>query len=321
MNGIFSALVTVFGIMFLGLFVERRRIFAPAMALCLNQFVYWVSLPAMLFDQMCSISLTSETGPYIWGTLIASILCYAAAYLYFSGFWKTHRPESTVRSLSSVFPNAGFFGLPFVFMVFPDNETAATAAMLGALLYSGVLLIADATLDMLHASGEKHCSTTRLILGELIHNPMLVAAVFGICAGLSGLHLPRAVMNIADMLGSTAAPCALFGMGMVLSAQLAGSQSGRDGISRKNLCIISVSKLMLQPLLTFLVLLIAGCSGLTLAVGVIMSAMPTGTLVYTLGERYQACPAEASMTVIMTTLLSLVSLPLVMYVLRISGIV
>ena len=83
MNGIFSALVTVFGIMFLGLFVERRRILAPTMALCLNQFVYWVSLPAMLFDQMCSIPLTSETGPYIWGTLIASILCYAAVYLYF----------------------------------------------------------------------------------------------------------------------------------------------------------------------------------------------------------------------------------------------
>ena len=57
MNAIVSALVTVFGIMFLGLLAERRRILAPTMALCLNQFVYWVSLPALIFMQMCTIPM------------------------------------------------------------------------------------------------------------------------------------------------------------------------------------------------------------------------------------------------------------------------
>ena len=68
-------------------------------------------------------------------------------------------------------------------------------------------------------------------------------------------------------------------------------------------------------------LLAAGCSGTGLAAGTVISAMPTATMVYILGERYQACPTEASFTVIATTLLSLVSLPVVMYALSLAGLV
>ena len=319
MSGILSALVTVFGIIFLGLVAERRRIFAPSMALCLNQFVYWVSLPALIFMQMCTIPMDGAQ-PFIWGTLAASLLFYLAAYLFFSRFWKRHDPIVTIRTLAAAFPNAAFFGLPFIFMVFPGNEEAVSAGMLGALLYTGVFLTADATLDMLSPGREKKGLGLRLFK-ELTHNPMLVSALIGASLGFFGVPVPTAFVKIAEMLGSTAAPCALFGMGMVLSAQLSGAGAGAKAVSRRRLCLISVLKLFVQPLITFFVLLAAGCSGTGLAAGTVISAMPTATMVYILGERYQACPTEASFTVIATTLLSLVSLPVVMYALSLAGLV
>ena len=306
MSGIFSALITVFGIMFLGLLAERRRILAPTMALCLNQFVYWISLPALIFTQMCTIPLGGAQ-PFVWGTLAASLLCYLAAYLLFSRLWKKHDAETVIRTLAAVFPNAAFFGLPFIFMVFPGNEEAVTAGMLGALLYTGVFLIADASLDMFSSSGRERKGLGRRLLKDLTHNP--------------GLPVPRAVISIADMLGSTAAPCALFGMGMVLSAQLSGTPGGGGAFSRRNLAVITVSKLLLQPLITFLALFSAGCPAIAVAVGTVTAAMPTGTMVYILGERYRACPTEASMTVIVTTLLALLSLPAVMFALQLAGMV
>ena len=320
MSGIFSALITVFGIMFLGLLAERRRILAPTMALCLNQFVYWISLPALIFMQMCTIPLGGAQ-PFVWGTLAASLLCYLAAYLLFSRLWKKHDVETVIRTLAAVFPNAAFFGLPFIFMVFPGNEEAVTAGMLGALLYTGVFLIADASLDMFSSSGRERKGLGRRLLKELTHNPMLVSAIIGALLGFSGLPVPRAVISIADMLGSTAAPCALFGMGMVLSAQLSGTPGGGGAFSRRNLAVITVSKLLLQPLITFLALFSAGCPAIAVAVGTVTAAMPTGTMVYILGERYRACPTEASMTVIVTTLLSLLSLPAVMFALQLAGMV
>lgn len=321
MSGIFSALITVFGIMFLGLVAERRRILAPTMALCLNQFVYWVSLPALIFCQMCTIPITGEAATFMGATLAASFGCYLVAYLFFSGMWRTHKPETTIRTLAAVFPNAAFFGLPFIFMVFPGNEAAINAGMLGALLYTGVFLVADATLDILSSSeaGPRRNLGKRLV-AELVHNPMIASAVIGGCAGLSGLPLPEAVLNIAQMLGSTAAPCALFGMGMVLSAQLAGTSGMHCSFSRRDFAVICGAKLILQPLFTFAVLMAAGCSGIASAVGAVTAAMPTGTMVYILGERYQACPTGASMTVIVTTVLSLLSLPAVMFILRLAGL-
>ena len=321
MSGIFSALITVFGIMFLGLLAERRRILAPTMALCLNQFVYWISLPALLFTQMCSIPMTGEATTFLWATLAGSLVCYLVAYLFFSKLWKQHRPETTIRTLAAVFPNAAFFGLPFIFMVFPDNDAAATAAMLGALLYSGVFLIADATLDILASGGtENRRNLGKKLFAELYRNPMIVSAVIGACAGFSGLPLPRALTSITHMLGSTAAPCALFGMGMVLSAQLSGTSSAGGSFSRFNLSVVCIAKLFIQPLFTCIILLAAGCSAIAVAVGTVTAAMPTGTMVYILGERYQACPTESSMTVIATTILSLISLPLVMLALQFAGL-
>jgi len=315
MSSIFSALVTVFGIMLLGFAVERRRILAPDMALCLNQFVYWISLPAMLFSQMSSVPMSGEAQAFAGVTLASSMLCYLAAYLFFSSGFRNNRPEATIRTLACVFPNAAFFGLPFLFMVFPGNETAATAGVLCTLFYSGVFLTADATLDVQRAAdGGTRVSPLRG-LRELAHNPMILASLLGACAGFSGVMIPAPVLKITEMLGSTAAPCALFGMGMVLSAQLSGVSSGQ-GNDLRALCIIAAGKLFLQPLLTFAVLSLAGCSGVTLAAGVIIAAMPSGTLVYVLGERYRACPAEASMTVIVTTLLSVGSLPVIMFLLK-----
>lgn len=319
MSGILSAIITVFGIMFLGLLTERRRILAPTMALCLNQFVYWISLPALIFMQMCTIPM-GEAQSFICGTLIASFFCYLAAYIVFSRLWKKHDQETVIHTLSSVFPNAAFFALPFIFMVFPNNEEAATAGMLGALLYTGVFLIADASLGMF-SPGEKGKNLCKKLLRELMHNPMLIAAVLGAALECSGILVPNAIISIARMLGSTAAPCALFGMGMVLSAQLSGTYGGKVSLNYSHLAGISVAKLILQPLITCIALIICGCSATAVAVGTVTASMPTANMVFILGEHYRACPGEASLAIIVTTLLSVFSLPAVMFVLRCAGLV
>lgn len=317
MSNIISALVTVFGIMLLGLFAERRRFLAPTMALCLNQFVYWISLPSLLFTQMCNIPTGEETGTLIWSTLLASLICYLLFYLVFSRCFRANTPEASLRTLGGSFPNAAFFGLPFIIMILPGNEHAITAAVLSALLYTGVLLIADATLDLQHSPSGN--GLAKKLLLELAHNPMLISSTAGACISLSGAIPPDALLKMTGMLGSTAAPCALFGMGMVLSAQLSSS-SGFRSLKATPIILVSTAKLLLQPLITFTILKFAGCTGTALASAAIIAAMPVGTMVYVLSERYETRPMEASLTVLLTTVLSLMTLPLVIFLLETAGL-
>ena len=125
MAGIIAALFTIFGIMGFGALTQKRGLFPPSMALCLNQFVYWVSLPCLLFTQMCTIPMDEGTRALIWGALAASMLCYALFYLFFSFGLRRVEPEATVRTLACTFPTAAFFGLPFIIMVFPGSNPSS----------------------------------------------------------------------------------------------------------------------------------------------------------------------------------------------------
>lgn len=334
MESIIAALFTIFGVMGFGALTQGRGLFPPSMALCLNKFVYWVSLPCLLFTQMCRMPVDEGTRALIWGGLAASVLCYALFYLFFSFGFRRNGPEATVRTLACTFPNAAFFGLPFIMMVFPGSNDAINANMLCALLYTVVSITADVSLEIIHArrlrndtsalgeSAPSRSATARRILRELSRNPMLQSSLFGLLLGFFGVRPPEALLSMTSMLGSTCAPCALFSMGMVLWTQLTGSFGLRQlRLSLVPLTLVAAGKLLLYPLITFWVLRFAGCTGDMLAAATVTFAMPVAVMVYILAERSGSCAAEASLSVVVSTLLSILTLPLVMAALSWVGAV
>ena len=327
MAGIIAALFTIFGIMGFGALTQKRGLFPPSMALCLNQFVYWVSLPCLLFTQMCTIPMDEGTRALIWGALAASMLCYALFYLFFSFGLRRVEPEATVRTLACTFPNAAFFGLPFIIMVFPGSNDAINANMLCALIYTAVSITADVSLELHrgHRMGggnavPSRSATARRIGRELARNPMLQASALGLLLGFAGVRPPEAFLRMTSMLGSTCAPCALFSMGMVLWTQLSSgpglAQLRRSAVP---LALVSLGKLLLYPLAAFCVMRFFGCTGDLLAAATVTFAMPVAVMVYILAERSGSCAAEASLSVVATTVLSIATLPVVMLGLHVAG--
>ena len=330
MAAIISALFIIFGIMGLGFAAERRQFFPSSMGLCLNRFVYWVSLPALLFTQMCTIPMDESTRALVWGGLAASFIGYGAFYFLFSGGLRRNGPEATLRTLATCFPNAAFFGLPFIMMVYPGSEAAINANMLCALIYTGVSITADVSLELFRGSRMRastpnapsaRSATFRRIGRELARNPMLQASAAGLVIGIFHLPLPEAVLRISSMLGSTCAPLALFSMGMALSSQISGALGPFSlRASLLPLSVIALGKLLLYPLLAYAVMTLAGCSGVMLAAATVTFAMPVAVLVFILAERDGSNVAETSMAVVSTTALSLVTLPLVMGALSLAGL-
>lgn len=316
MSNVFSALILVFGVMLLGFLAEKRRFFARDMALCLNQFVYWISLPALLFSQLGAMNLAGELGALLWASLLASFLGYALFHPLLFRVFHYDAPLADLRALTCVFPNSAFMGIPFIVTVFPENPNALAAAMVGAMTYTGVIVLTDALLDTRHAA-PGHGLVLRQ-LRAVARNPMIETLLLASALLLFHLPVPEALLSIARMLGSTAAPCALFSMGMVLAAQLS-SFSGFRGVQLLPLAGVTLAKLFLYPLVAFCVLALAGCSGVMLAVGTVSSAMPVGTIAYVLSERHNTDSLQTSVIIIFSTLLSIFSLPIIMLLLRWHG--
>lgn len=121
MLSILSTLVPVFGIILFGIVVERMGFLPIETSGCLNQFVYWIGLPMMLFNQLARMEAGQMSGAMVGGILLGYGITYLFAYVVFSSLLRRRWEESSVFALLSSFPNAAFMGLPIVVLLLPGQ--------------------------------------------------------------------------------------------------------------------------------------------------------------------------------------------------------
>ena len=129
-------------------------------------------------------------------------------------------------------------------------------------------------------------------------SPLVLGAVIGLGVLATGLSLPKPAATVLDLLSQTAGPCALFAIGLFL----VGKRIVRGAME---VAWISFMKLILLPLVTWVVVLFLVPLGpVETATAVILAALPTGSLVFVLGERYGVFLTRSVAAVMLTTLLS-----------------
>lgn len=222
-------------------------------------------------------------------------------------------------ALLSSFPNAAFMGLPIVVLLLPDSSEAAIVASLCAVMTSANLLFTDGRLEAGKHKGEGRKQVFLSLLRSLFHNPLLIYSALGAAVSLLHIAVPKPILSMSAMLGSTSAPCALFCMGMILSKQMTSSQGFVKGWARRQFPL-HVLKLVVEPLFIFGVLYLLGVRGIALASATIVAAMPTAVAAYIIAEKYQVATEDSSLGIVVDTALSAVSIPLLIVAFQYYGL-
>ena len=157
------------------------------------------------------------------------------------------------------------------------------------------------------------------LLRSLFHNPLLIYSALGAAVSLLHIAVPKPILSMSAMLGSTSAPCALFCMGMILSKQMTSSQGFVKGWARRQFPL-HVLKLVVEPLFIFGVLYLLGVRGIALASATIVAAMPTAVAAYIIAEKYQVATEDSSLGIVVDTALSAVSIPLLIVAFQYYGL-
>lgn len=164
---------------------------------------------------------------------------------------------------------------------------------------------------MMALSGNDKRSSRDLAIGvvrKIFGHPFIIATIFGVGAAITGLQPPVAIERMIDLLAKAAAPCALFAMGATLALR---------PIKRvpKELYLIVPLKLLIQPLLIFGVLSVAGnFPPVWISTAMLMAALPTATNVFVIAQQYGVWVERASSSVLATTLFSILTLTLWLYI-------
>ncbi|PSH69432.1 malonate transporter [Phyllobacterium brassicacearum] len=307
MLSVFNLVLPFFGLIFLGFFVARINR-QPLEALgWMNTFIVYVALPALFFQILSKTPVAELTQ---WAFIVActaSTFCIFLA-MFLVGFVRTGKiDESTIQGLAAAYGNIGYMGPALAILAF-----GAPAAVPVALIFCF-----DNTLHfvmaptMMAISGNDKRSASDLAIGvlrKIFFHPFIIATILGVTAAIIGFEPPIALDRLIDLLAKAAAPCALFAMGATLALR---------PLKRipNELYVIVPLKLLVQPALIYCILSLAGdFPPIWVNTAMLMAALPTATNVFVIAHQYGVWVERAPSCILATTLFSIATLTLWLYI-------
>lgn len=324
---LFLKLLAIFVVVAIGWVVGRLKWLGEAdVARTLSNAAFYIYIPALLFRTMVRLDVANLP----WSTLAAffgpALALLVAVYL-----WQRQvrvRSEQaaalrvtapSVRAMTSAFGNNVQVGLPLVAALFGEAGLAIHIAIIS--LHSLVLMTTATVLAESDLARERHRDggndgRWRALMvtarSTLIH-PVVLPILCGLAwQGLFG-PLPALADEILLTLSQAVIPLCLVLIGLSLA------HYGIRGNLRQAAVLVAL-KLFLLPTV---VLLAAhwglGLEGVPLAVVVMAAGLPVGVNALIFAQRYEALEAEATSSVVLSTLGFMLTAPLWLAVLTAVG--
>jgi malonate transporter len=306
-TSLLNALVPVFFGLGLGYYAGKRGRVDNRNVAALNNTLMHFVLPCSLFLAMGRTSASVLRSQAMLLAIVASgmAITYVLVFACELQLFRKTAGESSTQALTVSFANNVAVGLPVLASIYGTMGTlSATAAiMAGALVVSPVTLV---VLECHAAGGTPRPRTLGSQIGHAIlqslRRPVVLAPLCGLLFPLTGHALPTVAASSLELIGKATIGLALFLTGLILSAQsLRFSKSVMIGVFLKNAG---------QPAIFFLLILAFHQHGQTARAAFLLAAVPAGFFGTVFGARYGISSTEVSSTLVLSTVLSVVTLPI-----------
>ncbi|HEY0145441.1 MAG TPA: AEC family transporter [Methylovirgula sp.] len=306
-----SVVLPIFAVIFAGWLARRRELLGPAATSELNRYVVYLALPALLFDVIAHAGGREIWRPgFIAAFGLSALLCFAltVAIRLRQG---SPLADAAVDGLNGAYANTGYMGFPLALAAFGAGSQAAV--LIATILT--VCFVFALAIVLIEIGLQKEPNRLKLVLrvaGTLARNPLIFSPALAAIIRLAGFGVPHPVEAFVKLLGESAAPCALVGLGLFLAEKRAANES-RSGVT----AALTAVKLLLQPLLTWvLAAFVFHLAAFETHAAVLIAALPTGTGSFMLAEFYQREATTTSRVILISTLLSVLTLSLYLAAVR-----
>ncbi|MEC7943794.1 MAG: AEC family transporter [Pseudomonadota bacterium] len=254
----------------------------------ITSLVYNIGAPCLIIATFQKVTLSPSAMAEI---ALATIACYAsfcAISLVLIGSLRLDVP-SYLPSL--IFPLTGSMGLPVSYYAFGDEGLAL------AIVYFTFGAIGTFTLGAAIAAGN-------ISIKKMLAAPVVYAVIIATALQLTGVRLPDWIFNTANLLGGMVIPAQLVALGVSLL------ELRKRGIARSG--FLGLFRLAMGVSIGFAIAEVFGLEGAARAIVIIQSAMPVAVSSYLFAQQYNRRPEEVAGMVVVSTAVSLVTLPLLL---------
>ncbi len=254
----------------------------------ITTLVYNVGGPCLILATFAKVELSAGALAEIAGASLAAYLGFAAV-----GFaaLRAARLRMTSYLPAVIFPLTGSMGLPVCLFAFGEEGLAF------ALVFFAFGAIGTFTVGATIAAGS-------VSFGRIARSPVFYAVILAVGLEIAHIELPRWAFNTADLLGGIVIPSQLVALGLAL-ARLRVTSLGRNAA-------LAMLRLGVGALVGWAVAEAFGLGPVASAVVILQSAMPVAVSSYLFAQMYNREPEEVAGMVLVSTLLSFATLPLLL---------
>ena len=308
----------LFLLLLLGVFLAKLEILDLHTKQKLTKLLLYVTTPMMMIDAFYDRMLMLESQPDQGGLGVGMLFVYSFAFylilialsLILVFALRAPKKDRRLYTFMTIFGNVGFMGFPVVSSVF-GTEGLFYAAILNSVfnifVYTfGVVLMGGAGAD---ASASKAEQLRAIPWKKLLLTPAVLCTAVGLLIFIFRIRLPGILADTCDTLGGLTSPLAM----LVVGANLNGMK-GRDMLKNMRMNVYVLLRQIALPLVFWvLIRLIVDHPVLTPTL-LLLSCMPVANTTALFATEYGGDEKLASQGIFLTTLFSLVSFPLIMWI-------
>ncbi len=298
MTSIINSLMPLVLCIALGVGLRHYRFVPDAVWQGIDRLNYYVLFPSLLFLSISQAQVAlSEFGSVMMA--VAIVLILATIVMIVASCLGVSHDNIGVYTQSAIRFNT-YIGLALVVSLFGND---------GLTLYSLIIAIFIPTINVisvLSLTAHQGLSPKRL-MHNLMTNPLIVACILAILVNLSPVSMPTAINELMRLLGTASLPLGLICIG-------AGLQfAGLLGRGLPLVMMHALIRLLLMPVLAFLVCGMMGITGIGRQVVVLFFVLPTAPTAYVLTKVLGGNHALMAQIISLQTMLAMVTLPTVLW--------
>jgi predicted permease len=301
---IFQIILPIFGIIGIGYWLRRRHLVDQTWVHILNQYIYYVALPALIVVSFWKINWFDSSIASILGFNTLALLLFAAFIAVVLKTVHIDRKTKAAIFLTALVGNTIYMGFPLV-------ESAIGRARFNEVVAAGTAHLAlgiafSIVVTELYVLKTKNY---RVYILDFFKNPLVISMIAGFL--LSRIHIPllgQPALKLLEMLGATASPVALFALG--------GFLHGKFIKHHMWFALLPVMlKLIAFPIFIFLFAILRDQPANAATTSTLIAGMPTAVTAFVVAEKYKLNQDFVANCILLSTLASIATITVFLFVL------
>lgn len=298
---ILTIIAPLFLIIFASALLQKFKNIGDEWGKVLNEFALKIGLPVLIFSALAktSFSFQAETSLIVANSLFL-IISFASAVI-IGKILRLKKQMFLTLFICFVFGNVAYLGIPVLTSVSGEAILPKVSLIIAIYLF-WLFTIGIGYLDYSLEKNKK--DVVKKMLSNFTKNPLLIAVILGLIIGSLKIAIPSVVLKSLDMISASVTPTVLVVIGLFIGKSKIGKLSEWTPVF-----FFALLTLAILPAAFYLGLKFFGFEPSQFTSSIIQAAMPLAITPFALADKYNLHKTFIARSVVLSTILSVISLP------------